>query len=327
MHTHSVRGEWFDVRNAGLASTCTECGVCLQAIIKLAIRFRFRLPPYYTLIVRSLCSLEGVALRIDPDFSIVNAAIPIILRRMLTDTRPAAVNLLRELLLDNGQQLRVGMLEGLLRNYSVEAGKGSASESPASGVVLQMEGDGVKAPGTNGASRNGATASSNGTAGSSQTSYIRAQVRSAEDAVMGNGRSRTKGGSAPQNGATAGSTKEQAIRGNGVVRARSRLRRQESEATAAVLLPSVQSTDEEHQVVERSASVGVATRNGAQEHMHAHEVKNPQGGSMSEVANVDQEPVAESLEATVLKMVLSARAAGVRRVVLESDMKVCIPLS
>jgi predicted unusual protein kinase regulating ubiquinone biosynthesis (AarF/ABC1/UbiB family) len=104
----------------------------MQAIIKLAIRFRFRLPPYYTLIVRSLCSLEGIALRIDPDFSIVNAAIPIILRRMLTDTRPAAVALLRELLLDEGAQLRVGMLEGLLRNYSVEAGRGSMSATPAS---------------------------------------------------------------------------------------------------------------------------------------------------------------------------------------------------
>jgi len=92
-----------------------------QAIIRLAIRYRFSLPAYYTLLTRALLSLEGLALRVDPGFSIVNAGIPILLRRLLTDTRPPAVALLRELLLEGGK-LRVGMLEGLLRNYSAEAG-------------------------------------------------------------------------------------------------------------------------------------------------------------------------------------------------------------
>jgi hypothetical protein len=108
----------------------------MQVIIKLAIRYRFNLPPYYTLIVRSLGSLEGIALRVDPTFSIVSAAIPILLRRMLTDTRRSAVQLLRELLLEDGGKLRVGMLEGLLRNYSAEAGL-AVQQSPAAGVVLK----------------------------------------------------------------------------------------------------------------------------------------------------------------------------------------------
>lgn len=112
--------------------------------------------------MRSLCSLEGIALRVDPDFSIVNAAIPIILRRLLTDTRPGPVSLLRELLLEEDKRLRIGMLEGLLRNYSVEAGKGTASQTAASGVVLKQAGSpaeayegesqqtAVSAPGSNG---------------------------------------------------------------------------------------------------------------------------------------------------------------------------------
>lgn len=79
-------------------------------------------------------------MRVDPDFSIVNAAIPIIMRRLLTDTRPGPVSLLRELLLEEDKRLRVGMLEGLLRNYSVEAGKGTASQTAASGVVLKQAG-------------------------------------------------------------------------------------------------------------------------------------------------------------------------------------------
>ena len=107
----------------------------MQAIIKLAIKYRFNLPAYYTLLVRSLCSLEGLALRVDPEFSIVNAGIPILLRRLLTDTRPTAVNLLRELLLEDSK-LRIGMLEGLLRNYSAEAGK-AMRRRPSDNVVLK----------------------------------------------------------------------------------------------------------------------------------------------------------------------------------------------
>ena len=108
----------------------------VQVIIKLAIRYRFSLPPFYTLIVRSLGSLEGIALRVDPSFSIVSAAIPILLRRMLTDTRKGSVQLLRELLLEDDARLRVGMLEGLLKNYSAEAGQ-AMQQSPAAGVVLK----------------------------------------------------------------------------------------------------------------------------------------------------------------------------------------------
>ncbi len=39
-------------------------------------RYKFKLPPYYILVVRSLATLEGIALRVDPDFEIVQAAVP-----------------------------------------------------------------------------------------------------------------------------------------------------------------------------------------------------------------------------------------------------------
>lgn len=306
----------------------------MQAIIKLAIRFRFRLPPYYTLIVRSLCSLEGVALRIDPEFSIVNAAIPIILRRMLTDTRPAAVNLLRELLLDDGKQLRIGMLEGLLRNYSIEAGKGSASESPASGVVLQL--DGMSEPGSNGArsssavvTGNGAGVSGNGTvpSGNGVSAHARgwngngASIHVTEPSVSQNGSYNSNGRGAHLNGSHA---REEAIGGNGTVHVCSRVSQGDDDPGGAVLLPAVRSTDEEHQIIERGASVGVAVRNGADQHSQVHAVIDAQTRSIPEAALQVEEPEAVSFEAAVLQMVLSARASGVRRVLLESDMKVLL---
>ena len=43
-------------------------------------KFPFRIPPYYALIIRSLVTLEGIALSVDPKFKILGAAIPILLR-------------------------------------------------------------------------------------------------------------------------------------------------------------------------------------------------------------------------------------------------------
>jgi hypothetical protein len=297
----------------------------VQAIIKLAIRFRFKLPAYYTLIVRSLCSLEGVALRIDPDYSIVNAAIPIILRRMLTDTRPAAVNLLRELLLDNNKQLRLGMLEGLLKNYSVDTGKGSASESPASGVVLQL--DGINMSDSNSAMRNGVAAVvSSGNGSSAHARGLNGNgrgpaVHAEKEPLLQNGRhpSRARGDSSQ--GARG---REESVRGNGVVRVPSRVRRGHGtpDSGGTAVLPSPHETEVQQQVQERGASVVVANRNGADLHERVSEVKELQSHPVSEAAPDVQEPEATSFEGIVLQMILSARASGVRRVVLESDMKV-----
>ena len=39
-------------------------------------KFPFRVPPYYALIIRSLVTLEGIALSVDSDFKILGAAYP-----------------------------------------------------------------------------------------------------------------------------------------------------------------------------------------------------------------------------------------------------------
>lgn len=48
-------------------------------IAALALKYRFELPPYYTLVIRSLTTLEGVALSVDPmaRFSIARTAVKV----------------------------------------------------------------------------------------------------------------------------------------------------------------------------------------------------------------------------------------------------------
>ena len=61
-------------------------------------RFPFRVPPYYALIIRSLVTLEGIALSINPDFKILGAAYPYFATRLLVDPDPELRGSLRDML-------------------------------------------------------------------------------------------------------------------------------------------------------------------------------------------------------------------------------------
>jgi len=75
-------------------------------LFKVAFKYRFLLPSYFPLVVRSVASLEGVALSVDPNFKLVAAGMPVVLNQLLSDRRPAAQALLQELLLSPGGALR-----------------------------------------------------------------------------------------------------------------------------------------------------------------------------------------------------------------------------
>lgn len=83
-------------------------------LVKLALKYKFKLPPYYTLVVRSLATLEGIALQADPDFKILKVAFPVVLERLIFDNRRGARALLRELLFGP---------EGLRMEQAVALGK------------------------------------------------------------------------------------------------------------------------------------------------------------------------------------------------------------
>ena len=82
-------------------------------------RFPFQVPPYYALIIRSLVTLEGIALSVDPDFKILGAAYPYFARRLMEDPDPQLRSSLREMLFD-GDEFRWQRLENLLSSASLQ---------------------------------------------------------------------------------------------------------------------------------------------------------------------------------------------------------------
>ena len=77
--------------------------------------FPFRVPAYYALIIRSMVTLEGIAIGIDPNFKVLSKAYPYVAKRILTDPSPELRSSLRELLFKDGS-FRWNRLENLLRN-------------------------------------------------------------------------------------------------------------------------------------------------------------------------------------------------------------------
>ena len=78
-------------------------------------KFPFKLPPYYALIIRSLITLEGIALSVDPNFKILGAAYPYFARRLMEDPDPQLRESLKEMLFDE-KKFKWDRLEDLLSN-------------------------------------------------------------------------------------------------------------------------------------------------------------------------------------------------------------------
>ncbi|BAU05668.1 ABC1 kinase family protein [Fischerella sp. NIES-3754] len=81
----------------------------------LMYEYPFRVPPYYALIIRSLVTLEGIAIHIDPNFKVLSEAYPYVAKRLLTDPSPELRASLRDLLFKENR-FRWNRLENLLRN-------------------------------------------------------------------------------------------------------------------------------------------------------------------------------------------------------------------
>ncbi|NMG19048.1 ABC1 kinase family protein [Brasilonema bromeliae] len=81
----------------------------------LMYEYPFRVPPYYALIIRSLVTLEGIAIYIDPNFKVLSEAYPYVAKRLLTDPAPELRASLQDLLFKENR-FRWNRLENLLRN-------------------------------------------------------------------------------------------------------------------------------------------------------------------------------------------------------------------
>ncbi|NEQ57170.1 MAG: AarF/ABC1/UbiB kinase family protein [Moorea sp. SIO4A1] len=81
----------------------------------LMYEYPFRVPAYYALIIRSLVTLEGIAINVEPDFKVLSKAYPYVAKRLLTDSSPELRASLRDLLFKD-EGFRWNRLENLLRN-------------------------------------------------------------------------------------------------------------------------------------------------------------------------------------------------------------------
>ena len=77
--------------------------------------FPFTVPAYYALIIRSMVTLEGIAIGIDPEFKVLSKAYPYIAKRLLTDPAPELRASLKDLLFKE-EGFRWHRLENLLKN-------------------------------------------------------------------------------------------------------------------------------------------------------------------------------------------------------------------
>jgi predicted unusual protein kinase regulating ubiquinone biosynthesis (AarF/ABC1/UbiB family) len=108
-----------DVFNDALGATVAELNFksITDKLSNLMYEYPFRVPAYYALIIRSLVTLEGIAINVDPNFKVLSKAYPYIAKRLLTDQAPQLRNSLQELLFKDGS-FRWNRLENLLKNAS-----------------------------------------------------------------------------------------------------------------------------------------------------------------------------------------------------------------
>lgn len=138
-----------------LTTTALSFGTLTRVLFRIAFRYKFLLPSYFPLVLRAVASLEGVALSVDKNFKLISAGMPVVLNQLLSDRRPAAQALLRELLLNadgtlrsdaTTQQILQVWLAAADQAAAAAAGEAVGAAAPASAGSLVASlalGDGV----------------------------------------------------------------------------------------------------------------------------------------------------------------------------------------
>ncbi|XP_038899642.1 uncharacterized aarF domain-containing protein kinase At1g71810, chloroplastic [Benincasa hispida] len=76
-------------------------------------KFKFRIPSYFSLVIRSLAVLEGIAVSFNPNYKVLGSTYPWIARKVLTDNSPKLKSSLMSLLYKDGV-FRINRLESLI---------------------------------------------------------------------------------------------------------------------------------------------------------------------------------------------------------------------
>ncbi|KAK7857199.1 putative aarf domain-containing protein kinase [Quercus suber] len=80
-------------------------------------KFKFQIPSYFSLVIRSLAVLEGIAISSNPDYKVLGSTYPWIARKVLTDSSPQLKSSLQNLLYES---LRARTEKALVRKPAEE---------------------------------------------------------------------------------------------------------------------------------------------------------------------------------------------------------------
>ncbi|CAN1777195.1 Uncharacterized aarF domain-containing protein kinase At1g71810, chloroplastic [Linum perenne] len=94
------------VRNISFGDLLGDLGATMY-------KFKFQIPSYFSLVIRSLAVLEGIAISFDPNYKVLGSTYPWIARKVLTDSSPQLKSSLKSLLYKDGV-FRIDRLESLL---------------------------------------------------------------------------------------------------------------------------------------------------------------------------------------------------------------------
>eukprot|EP00168_Porphyra_purpurea_P018295 TRINITY_DN6731_c0_g1_i1.p4 TRINITY_DN6731_c0_g1~~TRINITY_DN6731_c0_g1_i1.p4 ORF type:complete len:278 (+),score=133.58 TRINITY_DN6731_c0_g1_i1:701-1534(+) len=131
----------FASASTGSKTSDLSFGALADSLAGIAYTTPIRIPPYYSLVVRSLTILEGIALTHDPQFKIVAAAYPFVARRFLSGDSPALREALQEVLVHPvTRRLRWSRLASLLGATTRGYGGVTPSADGAPVVVARTPG-------------------------------------------------------------------------------------------------------------------------------------------------------------------------------------------
>eukprot|EP00798_Chlamydomonas_sp_ICE-L_P000051 gene51-12868_t len=86
--------------------------------------YSFQIPPFFVSIIRTFTVIEGIALKVDPDYAMIQECLPYLSRRLLCDTSPRAQKALHDLLYGERKRLnirRLARMSSAFSNYSTSA--------------------------------------------------------------------------------------------------------------------------------------------------------------------------------------------------------------
>ncbi|PIN11099.1 putative unusual protein kinase [Handroanthus impetiginosus] len=97
----------------------------LGNIWSLALKYHCRMPPYYVLVLRSLASLEGLAVAVDPTFKTFEAAYPYVVQKLLVDNSAATRRILHSVVFNRRREFQWHKLAAFLRVGATRKGLNS----------------------------------------------------------------------------------------------------------------------------------------------------------------------------------------------------------